>query len=155
VFAAQLATLHPENAWLATHYPFWGFSTDARGGLPKPLVATLEAAWENAAPAGYALILSGHIHLFEYVSVDQGRPPQLVAGDGGTQMAVPMQASMKGTQIRGASVIGSRSRQQFGYTMLSKEGKLWRLELKDPRQNVLVRCTVPGSSESCESAGTE
>jgi len=155
VFAAQLAMLHPENAWLATHYPFWGFSSDARGGPPKPLVAALEAAWEKSAPEGYTLILSGHIHLFEYVSVDHGRPPQLVAGDGGTQMAVPMQASMKGTQIRGASVMGSRSRQQFGYTMLSKEGKLWRLELKDQRQSVLVRCTVPGSSESCESAGTE
>ncbi len=155
VFAAQLSSLHPESAWLATHYPFWGFSTDPRGGLPKPLVAALEAAWEKAAPEGYTLILSGHIHLFEYVSVDHGRPPQLVAGDGGTQMAVPFQTSMKGTQIRGASVMGSRNRQQFGYTMLSREGKLWHLELKDPRQNVLVRCTVPGSSESCESAGAD
>jgi len=155
VFAAQLASLHPESAWLATHYPFWGFSTDPRGGLPKPLVAALEAAWDKATPEGYTLILSGHIHLFEYVSVDHGRPPQLVAGDGGTQMAVPFQASMKGTQIRGASVMGSRSRQQFGYTMLSKEGKLWRLELKDQRQNVLVNCTVPGISESCESAGMD
>ena len=155
VFAAQLSSLHPESAWLATHYPFWGFSTDPRGGPPKPLVAALEAAWEKAAPEGYTLILSGHIHLFEYVSVDHGRPPQLVAGDGGTQMAVPFQTSMKGTQIRGASVMGSRNRQQFGYTMLSREGKLWHLELKDPRQNVLVRCTVPGSSESCESAGAD
>jgi calcineurin-like phosphoesterase family protein len=155
VFAAQLASLRPENAWLATHYPFWGFSTDPRGGLPKPLVAALEAAWEKAAPAGYTLILSGHIHLFEYVSVDNGRPPQLVAGDGGTQMAVPFQMSMKGTQIRGASVMGSRSRQQFGYTLLRREGKLWRLELKDQRQSVLVYCTVPGSSESCQSAGTD
>lgn len=154
-FAAQLASLHPENAWLATHYPFWGFSTDPRGGLPKPLVAALEASWEKASPNGYTLILSGHIHLFEYVSVDQGRPPQVVAGDGGTQMAVPMHGSMKGTQIRGASVIGSRSRQEFGYILLSKEGKLWRLELKDQRQSVLVRCTVPGSSESCESAGPD
>lgn len=154
-FAAQLASLHPENAWLATHYPFWGFSTDARGGMPKPLVAALEAAWEKASPAGFTLILSGHIHLFEYVSVDHGRPPQIVAGDGGTQMSVPIQISMKGTQIRGASVMGSSSRQQFGYTLLSREGNLWHLELKDQGQSVLVRCTVPGSSENCQSAGTD
>jgi hypothetical protein len=126
-----------------------------RGGLPKPLVAALEAAWEKASPTGFTLILSGHVHLFEYVSVDHGRPPQVVAGDGGTQMSVPIQISMKGTQIRGASVVGSKSRQQFGYTMLSKEGTLWHLELKDSRQSVLVSCTVPGSSESCQSAGTD
>ncbi len=154
-YAAQLASLHPENAWLATHYPFWGFNSDPRGGLPKPLVAELEAAWEKAAPTGFTLILSGHIHLFEYVSVDHDRPPQLVAGDGGTQMAVPIEMSMKGTQIRGASVIGSRSKQQFGYTMLSKDGNIWRLELKNQERSVLVSCTVPGSSESCQSVGTD
>jgi len=155
VFAAQLASLHAENAWLATHYPFWGFNQYSRDALPKPLATVLEAAWEKAAPSGYTLILSGHVHLFEYVSVDHGRPPQVVAGDGGTQMSVPIEMSMKGTQIRGASVMGSRSRQQFGYTMLTREGSHWHLELKDQRQNVLVSCSVPGSSESCQSTGTD
>jgi hypothetical protein len=155
VFASQLAAVHPENAWLATHFPFWGFSTEGASGLPKPLAAVLEAAWEKAAPTGFTLILSGHVHLFEYVSVDHGRPPQVVAGDGGTQMSVPIQISMKGTEIRGASVIGSMSRQQFGYTMLTRDGSLWHLELKDQRQSVMVSCTVPGSSESCQSAESE
>jgi hypothetical protein len=154
-FAAQLASLHAENAWLATHYPFWGFNVYALGGLPKPLAAVLEAAWDKAAPAGFTLILSGHVHLFEYVSVDHGRPAQIVAGDGGTMMSVPIQMSMKGTKIRGASVIGSRSRQQFGYTMLTRDGNVWNLELKDQARGVLVTCTVPGSSESCQSAGTD
>ena len=154
-FAAQLASLHAENAWLATHFPFWGFNADARGGLPRPLAAVLEAAWEKAAPAGFTLILSGHVHLFEYVSVDHGRPPQIVAGDGGTMMSVPIEMSMEGAQIRGASVIGSKSRQEFGYTMLTRDGNIWHLELKDQARGVLVSCTVPGSSESCQSAGTD
>jgi hypothetical protein len=154
-FAGQLASLHPKNAWLATHYPFWGFYADRASGLPKPLAAALEEAWEKTAPAGYSLILSGHVHLFEYVSVDNGRPPQLVAGDGGTQMDVPIEVSMKGTTFHGARINGSRIREQFGYTLLTKEGKHWHLELKDQRQKVLVSCTVPGSSESCESAGTD
>ena len=154
-FASELASLHPENAWLATHYPFWGFTSDARGGSAKPLAAVLEAAWDKAAPTGFTLILSGHVHLFEYVSVDHGRPPQIVAGDGGTAMSVPIEASMKGTQIRGASVMGSKSRQKFGYTMLTRAGKSWRLELKDPGRNVMVNCTAPGSSETCESSGID
>jgi hypothetical protein len=154
-FSSQLTSLHSGNAWLVTHYPFWGFYPDFRTGKPAPLVATLQAAWEKAAPAGYRLILSGHVHLFEYVSVDHGRPPQLVAGDGGTQLDVPIEISMKGTQIRGATVAGSRSRQEFGYLLFTKARNHWKLELKNQRRETLLHCAVPGSSESCEGQGAD
>lgn len=154
-FTSQLASLHPKNAWLATHYPFWGFYPDSRTGKPAPLTATLQAAWEKAAPRGYTLIVGGHVHLFEYVSVDQARPPQLVAGDAGTRLDVPLQASLNGVQIRGASVIGGQSRQQFGYILMTGAGKVWHLELKNKSQTVLVSCTAPGSSENCQSAGSD
>ena len=154
-YAAQLASLHVKNAWLTTHHPFWGFYTNRIIGLPLPTSATLEEAWDKAAPKDFSLIISGHVHLFEYVSVDQGRPPQLVAGTGGTQMDVPIQISMKGTAIRGARVSGSRIREKFGYIVLNKDGNHWNLEMKDQQQKVLVTCTVPSSSESCQSAGTD
>jgi len=154
-FSSQLASLHPKDAWLATHFPFWGFYPAFASGRPIPLEATLQAAWEKSAPSGYTLILGGHVHLFEYVSVDHGRPPQLVAGDGGTRMDVPIQASMAGTELLGARVVSGRSRGQFGYILLTREGKLWHLELKDQNRNVLVTCMAPGSSESCQSAGPD
>ena len=151
----QLGSLQAKDAWLATHHPFWGFYPDRRSGLPKPTTPVLEEAWDKAAPKNFSLILSGHVHLFEYVSVDNGRPPQIVAGDGGTQMDVPITISVKGTTIRGATVNGGRMNGQFGYTMLTKEGKNWHLEMKDRSAKVLVTCTVPESSESCQSAGTD
>ncbi len=154
-FSSQLASLHAKNAWLATHYPFWGFAPDFRTGKPAPLVATLQAAWEKAAPAGITLILSGHVHLFEYVSVDQNRPPQLVAGDAGTLLDVPIEASMKGFQLRGARVTSGQSRQVFGYILMTRSGRNWHLELKNDRKEVLITCTVPGSSESCQTAGSD
>ena len=157
-FSSQLASLHPKSAWLATHYPFWGFNPAFPTGRPVPLVAALEAAWEKASPMGYSLVLSGHVHLFEYVSLNHERPPQLVAGDGGTELAVPIEISLKGTKIRGISVAGSRIQQVFGYTVLSRAAEganRWNLELKDQRQKVLVSCTVPDSSESCRSAQGE
>jgi len=154
-FSSQLSALHPKNAWLATHYPFWGFYPDFRTGKPAPLVASLQAAWEKAAPADYSLILSGHVHLFEYVSVDHNRPPQLVAGDAGTRLDVPIQASVSGTQLRGVSVTGGQSRQEFGYVLLTRAKKRWRLELKNQRQEILINCIVPGSSDSCQSAGSD
>jgi predicted phosphodiesterase len=154
-YAAELRSLHPDGAWLVTHYPFWGFKTDPHGGPPVSLVSSLQAAWEEVAPKGYDLILSGHVHLFEYVSVDHGRPPQLVAGDAGTAMAVPLQMTVTGTQIRGASVVASQSQQQFGYTLLRRSGKLWKLELKNQHRDVLVSCAVPDTSASCEASGTD
>ena len=152
-YAAQLSSIHPENSWLVTHHPFWGFRTDFHGGPPVPIVAALQAAWQKAAPTGFNMILSGHVHLFEYVSVDHGLPPQLVVGDGGTEMSVPIQVSTKGMKIRGASVVESRSQNQFGYSLLSRNGNLWKLELKNQNRDVLVTCTVPGSSENCQGGG--
>jgi hypothetical protein len=152
-YAAELSSIQPEKSWLVTHYPFWGFKTDPRGGPPVSLTMALQAAWESATPKGYDLILSGHVHLFEYVSVDHGRPPQLVAGDGGTEMAVPMQMSVKGTQIRGASVVATQSQEQFGYTLLTRAGKDWKLELRNQHRDVLVSCMVPDSSASCQGSG--
>ena len=154
-YAAELNSLQAEKSWLVTHYPFWGFKTDPRGGPPVSLTISLQEAWEKAAPKGYDLILSGHVHLFEYVSVDHGRPPQLVAGDAGTAMAVPIQISVKGTRIRGASVVAGRSEEQFGYTLLTRMGKLWKLELRNQRRDVLVSCTVPDSSASCQGSGSD
>src|ERR1019366_2050626 len=110
-FAEELGSLQPENAWLVTHYPFWGFKTDSRGGAPVSLTASLQAAWEKADPGGYGLILSGHVQLF--------------VGDGGTEMSVPIQMSVKGSRIRGASVVEDQSRQQFCYTVLSRTGNVW------------------------------
>ena len=49
---------NPENAWLVSHYPFWGFKTDPHGGPPVSLLASLQTAWETSAPKGYSLILS-------------------------------------------------------------------------------------------------
>ena len=155
IFGMQLASLQAKGSWLATHHPFWGFYPDRRSGLPKPTTPVLEEAWDKASPKNFSLILSGHVHLFEYVSADNGRPPQIVAGDGGTQMDVPIKISVKGTTIRGATVNGGRMNGQFGYTMLTKEGKNWHLEMKDRSAKVMVTCTVPESSESCQSVGTD
>jgi len=152
-YAAQLTSLAPVNGWLVDHYPFWGFKTDPHGGPPVPLVASLQSAWEKAAPRGYSMILSGHIHLFEFVSVDHDHPPQIVVGVGGTEMGVPIEMSVKGTKIRGATVTGTESRQKFGYVVLSKSNDSWNLELKDRTRKVLVSCPIAEGSAGCQASG--
>jgi hypothetical protein len=141
-YSAQLASLRVKNAWLVAHHPFWGFKA---GPLGKPSIAVsvpLEEAWNSAAPKGVSLVLSGHIHLFELITLDRSRPPQIVAGGGGTNLGAPiLNASLHGAQVRGSSVVGSETEHLFGYTLLKKEGKTWHLTLKNQIEDVIFSCS--------------
>ncbi len=151
IYAAQLESLHLKNAWLVTHIPFWGFKAGQASGPPVALSVSLEEAWNRALPKGVSMIVSGHIHLFEFVTLDSGRPPQLVAGDGGTQLAVLIDAPAKGSVVRGAAVIGSQSKQTWGFTRLLREKNSWRMTLQNSMQQTLVTCgNVASEYSTCK-----
>ena len=143
-YAAQIASLRVRHAWLVDHHPFWGMKTDMGATQPTPLPTPLGAAWDQAAPKGIDLILSGHTHLFEILSFEHGRPPQVVAGDGGTDMALAIPVSVKGMTIRGVTIAAGETRHEFGYTVLNKVHKGWKLELKNPSSRTLVTCRIEG-----------
>jgi hypothetical protein len=149
-YTGQLLSLHPQNAWLVDHHPFWGFASVAGSLPPIPISAPLEEAWNRTNPKGYALILSGHIHLFEFLNLGQGRPDQLVVGDGGTAMAAPIQTSIQGIPIRGVTTDLTETDHQFGYTLFTKEGSGWKLVLKNGTGEPLVTCQIPGGIDSCK-----
>ena len=155
IYAAQLASLHPVHAWLADHHPFWGMRADADGHKPASVSPTLAAAWERASPKGIDLVLSGHVHLFELFSYDHGRPTQLVAGDGGTNLAGPLEGSLLGASARGASIVSGQSQRQFGYSLLTRHGKTWDLTLKNRVRHTLENCTIPNGRASCQTAAAE
>jgi hypothetical protein len=92
---------------------------------------------------GIDLIVSGHTHLFELLSFDQGRPTQLVAGDGGTEMAMPLPARIDGLKVRGATLLSGQNMHEFGYTALVKTGESWRLALTSTAGKVLESATLP------------
>jgi hypothetical protein len=143
LYARQLSSLHvAKGAWLADHHPFWGVRTDGADGKPAATSPTLEEAWDRAAPKGISLVLSGHVHLFELLSYDPPRPIQLVAGDGGTKLGEPIAESVKSLSIRGEMVIGGDSEHQFGYTLLTRRGSSWDLNLKNRARKSMVTCTL-------------
>lgn len=150
-FATQLASLHPANAWLVDHHPFWGFRTDDNGGQapPTPITAALSAAWDRAKPAGIKMILSGHVHLFELLNFDT-RPPQLVAGDGGTMLAGALPESLSGIQVEGGAMVSGQSRHEFGYTVMERSGEKWKLVLTNGRGHALANCTIEKNHAACK-----
>jgi hypothetical protein len=157
--AARLTTQH---AWLADHHPFWGFKSEGKSDEPRPVSAPLQAAWDRAAPKGIDLVLSGHIHLFELLSFDAGsgknqRPVQIVAGDGGTDLAAPIKASLNGIDVHGTKVGAVESQRQFGYTVLSRASKadrVWKIALKNRGGQTLLLGTFKNGQASMKDGQT-
>ena len=143
-FTAQFRSLQASNAWLVAHHPFW------RAAVISPLAA----AWDRAAPKGIELVVSGHYHLFELLGFDQNRPPQLIAGDGGTTLDLSSSnANRDGVAIHGARVVANEKENVFGYTLLTKSVGGWNLLLQDPAGKPLVACSIRGTQVQCRAVG--
>jgi hypothetical protein len=148
-YAAQLSSVHVQHAWLVDHHPFWGLRIDKGSKAPAAISAPLESAWEKASPKGIELILSGHTHLFEVLSFDQKWPPQVVVGDGGTDLAEALPTKLNGITVRGATIAGSENSHDWGYTLFTKSEAGWHLELKSPQDAVFVTCDIAGNKVTC------
>jgi hypothetical protein len=139
--ARQLSRLSHHADWISVHHPFWAYLP---GAMPT---APLAAAWEKSHPAGIRLILSGHIHLFEFLGFGSGHPSQLVAGTGGTRLLdVPIQQHLAGETVFGAPVNSGESRHEFGHTELhrGKQGAAgWTLDLMELDGSKALSCRLP------------
>jgi hypothetical protein len=144
-YSAELAAIHADHAWLVLHHPLWGLKVAAGGPGEPPTESPTEVteAWEKAPVRGIDLIVSGHTHLFELLSFDHDRPTQLVAGDGGTEMAMPLPAKIDGLKVRGATLLSGQNLHEFGYTALVKTGDDWHLALTSTTGKVLKSATLP------------
>jgi len=147
-YAAQLAQVRTTNAWLVAHHPFWGIKTDPQGGPSVPLVTSLADAWTEAQPHGINLVVSGHVHMFALLSFNANRPPQLVAGDSGADLAAPAGA-VNGLNMTGASVVASESQRQFGFSILTQSKDGWELVLNNRVGQAVVTCNIRHGRTSC------
>jgi hypothetical protein len=146
-YAAELATIHAEHAWLVLHHPLWGLKVaagSAPGTPPSESPTEVTEAWEKSPVRGIDLIVSGHTHLFELLSFDHGRPTQLVAGNGGTEMAVALPGKIAGLKPRGATLLSSQDAHEFGYTALTRDAEGWRLTLTSTDGRTIKSATLPG-----------
>lgn len=143
-YSAELAHLHANHAWFVEHHPIWGLGSGATpADPPKETSSNVTKAWETKPPAGIDFILSGHTHLFELLTFDQGRPPQLVAGDGGTQLGMQIPARLAGIKLKGATLLSAQDAHEFGYTALTKSGGAWQLALTSVTGHVIETAKLP------------
>lgn len=155
-FAAQFADLSAAHdgrpAWLLTHRPIWGVDWLDQGTYQTSNVTLQQALRhepDSAMPAGVELVLSGHIHRFEALTVaGTGRPPQLVIGNSGISLERDELAGKFETGLDGATVQGLAIN-EFGHLEARLEpagGWTGRLVGTGGQAMAVCRSGVPGAA---------
>jgi hypothetical protein len=157
VYAAQFKAMGKPAAgtWLITHKPIWGF-TNSKGQLGIRNL-TLQGAlkskeWNGAPPAGIELVLSGHIHLWEALSFEDGRSPQFVLGSGSTELARKITEDLVGQKIGGTKVAAAATDHHFGYTIFtpSNEARHWDATYYDKDGKKKIACKIEPAKVTCD-----
>ncbi len=99
------------------------------------------------------MIVSGHIHVFEFLGFSPGHPHQLVAGNGGTNLEKdPIPRRIAGQTLFGAPVNSGESRHDFGHTELHRirkgESKGWTLDLMELDGSKAFSCMLPDKGDA-------
>ena len=149
-FKDVLAKVPPE-AWIASHRPLNAMRGAA--GRPADEVENMvqEMAFGGIMPAGVRMAVAGHIHFFQAVDFGGLRPPQLVVGTGGDNLAMVPPVSVVGADINGRKVVNSMTFSGFAYMVWDRAGNLWSGTLFDVDGRPLEHCRLLDRSLICGS----
>jgi len=153
VYRAQFAGIDaPPGAWLLTHRPMWGVVRIKNAAGLSMLVndnTTLQVASGNFLPRGIALVLSGHIHLFEALGFADHRAPQLILGTAGSSLSDDIATPLEGHEIGGTTIAFGRTAHVFGVTEMTPSAQGWSVVLHDAKDAVRFRCALAAGAVSC------
>jgi Calcineurin-like phosphoesterase len=146
---AEVAAHVPPEAWFVTHRPL----NSMRGALDRPVNevdnAVQELAFGSIMPSGVRMTVAGHIHFFQAVDFGGSRPPQLVVGTGGDNLAMEPPLSVVGADINGRKVVNSVAYSGFAYMVWDRTGNLWFGTLFDVNGKALSHCRLLERSLGC------
>ena len=147
---AAIAQSIPAPAWLLTHSPFNAIRRDKTTGENKVDNTILQEAVGEVLSPDIAMIVSGHIHIFEALTFGQTNPqrrPQLVVGTGGDKLAKKPE---KPIVVDGVTVDDALILKSFGYMVLDRDGANWKGELFDEGGSPIAHCRLGGHDLACE-----
>lgn len=136
------------KGWIATHRPIWGIGADDDTGEPYEPTAVLQKAASRAPlTESVELVLGSHLHLAEVINFAGNRPPQLVVGNGGTQLVPSVDLPV---QVDGVDIDMIKVFYQFGFTTMELEpDRSWKLSFRDIRGREIEKCSFDGDNVSC------
>jgi len=150
VYTEQIAELEDaagSNAWLVTHHPLWGIGEE--NDALFMINETLQASTDNTLAEGVNLVLSGHIHFFEFLNFEDGRAPQFVIGNSGTELDPPVTEPLTGIEIGGGVIDQGVTVPEFGFALMELTGNIWNVSMRDVDGNEFTACQIEGNVASC------
>ena len=154
-FKAQFEALRQlarRESWLVTHKPLYAFGhAGFHNGQEQLFIdqEVLQAASENDFPAAIRLFLGGHIHLFETLSFGRARPPQMVVGNSGTELAPAVETPLEGLEIAGLEVASGLNMDRFGFVTMQRVLGVWTAALRGVRGVPLLGCVLGAERLTC------
>jgi hypothetical protein len=146
---AGVAANVPAEAWLVSHRPLNSMRSASDRPANEVDNAVQELAFGSVMPPGVRMTVAGHIHFFQAVDFGGSRPPQLVVGTGGDNLAMVPPLSVVGADINGRKVVNSVAYSGFAYMVWDRTGNLWLGTLFDVDGKVLSHCRLIDRSLSC------
>lgn len=148
---ASLATGRPGD-WLLSHKPLHAV-LDLAGENREVRNESFGEAFGSGTPPEVDLVVSGHIHLSEVLLAtrESGRPPQIIAGNGGTALDRPVTGDLVASELDDPALVRALVFREFGFwTIERREGAVVATG-RGAKGNALVRCILVGGGEnSCE-----
>jgi hypothetical protein len=130
--------------WWLSHRPLWGVLRTVGG--PMVLNYTLEQASGSSLPPSITLLISGHEHLFQAVTMrDPALPPQLVVGTGGAVLDDPQQLPDEVTDLPigpgEPTIARATSVYDHGYLLIERrDDGTWTASFHDIYDQPLATC---------------
>jgi predicted phosphodiesterase len=146
---AEVAAKVPAEAWLVSHRPLNAMRSAPGRSTNEVENAVQEKAFGSIMPPGVRMAVAGHIHFFQAVDFGGARPPQLVVGTGGDNLAEAPTVSVIGAAINGRKVVNSVTYSGFAYMVWDRTGNLWTGRLFDADGKALDRCRLLDRSLTC------
>jgi hypothetical protein len=140
------------DAWLLSHRPIWGLVPTGSGAMkPKVFNATLEQASRNMFSPEVLLVLTGHVHLAEVLSFGGTRPPQMIAGIGGTLLLPEIGENVVGMDVADATLAAATITSEHGFITLEQQQEGWTATIRnvDGEPQRTGRCRIESRGATC------
>ena len=154
--ATHVAGGTAEQTWLLTHRPLWGIVeyTAARQLLVS---YTLQRASANRLPEPIDLVLAGHEHLFQALTMAGDLPPALLVGTGGAELDDPQRVPERLADIPladgGPTIAASVTVHDHGYLLMERAGSRWTATFYDRFDQPRATCASDARPSVCTARG--
>jgi len=152
--AAYAAESAPPQTWLVTHKPVWGIQRYSPQETTV-LNYTLQQASNNRLPPQISLILAGHEHLFQSLTMNEGDgPPTLLIGTGGAELddptIVPPLVQNLTVPPNGPTIAAALTAHDHGYMLMERAATSWTATFYDRFDQPLATCTSTARPSICK-----